>query len=119
MVLAESGSSAEEMARMAPRACDSDRRGEMKKITPEQMLAMIEKCGPQLETLYDNFFAHKEDIDLNWAKGCVGVLALRLSEVNTDQAELDLMMKFAACLWQAGYEAAPKLEFVLPEGPGG
>lgn len=55
-----------------------------------------------------------------WIAECVAATGALLRQTpNSDQQFGTLVAGLAWAMWQAGYESAPKLEFVLPEGAGG
>lgn len=75
---------------------------------PERLLELAE--------LEQAFQAQKQKPSLQWITECMTAISLSLSEVDDLAEKIELVATLTMAMWQAGYEAAPKLEFVLPEG---
>ena len=65
------------------------------------------------------FHARIEKPSLQWVTECMTAITISLFEPDVSPDKIDLVVTLTLAMWQAGYEAAPKLEFVLPEGAGG
>jgi len=77
-------------------------------LMPERLL--------ELRNLKAAFQAREERPSLQWMTECLAAITTSLSEADSGSDKIELVATLALAMWQAGYEAAPKLEFVLPEG---
>jgi len=76
-----------------------------------------ERVAEMVALTYSFPYEGRENIQLRqWMGQCVGAIRLGLQTANTVEEKVILLSGLAMAMWQAGYEAAPKLEFVLPEG---
>jgi len=80
-----------------------------------QTLATMEERRAELSTLAEAFGEHEQPNPL-WLAECVGVIGVLLARGNTMGLMVSALTLLAKAMWQKGYEAAPKLEFMLPEG---
>lgn len=86
----------------------------------EQINATMVKRAVHLRMLADKFRQRElRDVDTSWFADCVATICVLLSRPQSQHDQTTILTTLAAAMWQAGYEAAPKLEFVLPEGAGG
>lgn len=77
-------------------------------------LDTLEERAQELRALVTAFEKHKERLDRQWVKECVGALSLLLDEADTATEMANLLAVYSAAMWQKGFKSA--LEFVLPEG---
>lgn len=84
----------------------------------ERLLGMMQERSQELRELGVAFDRTDNKPNQQWLAECATVIGMSLSQLNIQQ-QAAALVGFAAAMWQAGYEAAPKLEFVLPEGAGG
>ena len=82
----------------------------------EQIAAEMAERGLELDALVERFRKHDKHIGVSWFAECVATTAVLLSQANNQEARTHVLATLAIAMWQRGYEAAPKLEFVLPEG---
>ena len=80
--------------------------------------AMTERLA-EMANLRAAFRARIEKPSPQWVTECITAITVSLFDRNVSPDKIDLMVTLTLAMWQAGYEAAPKLEFVLPEGAGG
>ena len=87
----------------------------------ELMLECMGSLGIRFDKdLYEEL--HEVAVEAIYSKRLrdMGVELLTLLEDTEDKLRrVFLIQLFALAVWQHGYRAAPKLEFVLPEGAGG
>ena len=75
----------------------------------------------QLQDLWESrarFQGRDEKPALEWMTDCISITSFLLDNVKEIDAT-DVLVTLALGMWQAGYEAAPSLQFVLPEGVAG
>jgi len=85
----------------------------------EQILATMGERGQELDDLAGAYMGQDKKPAARWVADCVATIGVLLEHTNTLGGKADFLRILAIAMWQAGYEAAPKLEFVLPEGAGG
>jgi len=82
----------------------------------EQALFIMVERGLELAALVKRFEQKENALNRPWVAECIATTLHLMREASTEQQRLDVITVLALAMWQAGYEAAPKLEFVLPEG---
>ena len=85
----------------------------------EQIAAEMAERELDLDALVERFRKHDQHIGVSWFAECVATTAVLLSQANNEEQRTHVLATLALAMWQAGYDAAPKLEFVLPEGAAG
>ena len=85
----------------------------------EQIAAEMAERGLELDALVERFRKHDQHIGVSWFAECVATTAVLLIQAKNQEQRTHVLGTFAIAMWQAGYDAAPKLEFVLPEGAQG
>ena len=85
----------------------------------EQILVTMGERGQELDDLAAAYMARDNKPSARWVADCVATIGVLLAHTNTLEGKADFLRILAIAMWQAGYDAAPKLEFVLQEGAGG
>lgn len=85
----------------------------------EQALAIMVERGRELAALLKAFEENEKGLSRAWVAECMATTLALMRQARNRQGRLDAITVLALAMWQAGYEAAPKLEFVLQEGAGG
>jgi len=85
----------------------------------DRSLARAQGRLEELWKLRARFQGQDEKPSLEWMVDCTAVIAFLMEKEMHPDIGTDLLVTLATAMWQAGYEAAPKLEFVLQEGAGG
>lgn len=81
----------------------------------EQALAVMLQRARELAGLVKAFEENKKPIDRPWMAECMATTLALMRQADSRQQRLDAISILALAMWQVGYEAAPKLGFVLPE----
>ena len=85
----------------------------------KQALSIMVERGLELAALLKRFEQKGNAVSRPWVAECMATTLHLMREASTRLQRLDAITVLALAMWQAGYDAAPKLEFVLPEGVGG
>ena len=85
----------------------------------EQILVTMEERGQELDDLAAAYMTRDKKPSAQWVSDCVAMIGVLLEHTKTLGGKADFLRTLAIAMWQAGYEAAPKLEFVLLEGARG
>ena len=72
----------------------------------------------ELASLREAFLGQDNKPSRQWMLECMTTTSVLLKQANGFEDWVDALTTLTLAMWQAGYEAAPKLEFVLPEGAG-
>lgn len=85
----------------------------------QRRFAILEERVGELRVLGSAFDNGDGKSKQQWVAECAAVTKVYLDTLATIQEKVSSLTAFGAAMWQAGYEAAPSLQFVLPEGAGG
>lgn len=85
----------------------------------EQMLATAEARLAEMWKLRAAFQAGNQKPPAEWMTECIAIIGMLMGKATKEGDEVDLLVTLALAMWRHGYQAAPKLEFVLPEGASG
>ncbi len=88
-------------------------------MSDEQLLALMKARREEIVTLAERYATRNVGLAPPWFTDAVAAVAAEVMQTNNWGEAVDWFTRLAAAMWQAGYEAAPKMEWVLPEGAGG
>ena len=87
-------------------------------MSEEQLLATDAARLKELWSLVAAFGAQDNKPPQQWIVECISAVGVAQLDAKSLENGTDLLVILAIAMWQAGYEAVPKLEFVLPKGAG-
>lgn len=85
----------------------------------EQALAIVLQRGHELLALSKLFEENDNTPETAWMAECMAATLVLMRQATNRQQGFDAISVLTLAMWQHGYQSAPKLEFVLPEGAGG
>lgn len=82
----------------------------------EQDLVIEAARLEELRRLAAAFEAQDNKPPEDWITECISAVSVAQLDAKSLCDETHLLVMLAVAMWQHGYQSAPKLEFVLPEG---